>query len=73
MEDFTPHGVYTISNACSILVELADSGDAARLKVNEEVTDWLEIEFVPEEGEEDYQPVIDPEGYNVPLNLTMKI
>jgi hypothetical protein len=73
MEDFTPHGVYTISNACSILVELAPEGDAARLKINEEVTDWLEIEYVPEEDYEDLQAVIDPEGHNVPLNLTMKI
>lgn len=83
---FEAVGYYTISNAGGYLVEIDPSGDAARLEINEKgsshyvLTDWLEIEYIEdensEEDEEGYKesvPVIDPEGYNVPLSLVMRL
>lgn len=65
---FTAHGIYTISNAGGYEIELADSGDAARIRFpDESVSDWLEIEY-NDEGE----PIIDKDGLDVPLNMVMK-
>ena len=76
------HGYYTVSNSMGYGVILSDCGDSAKLvlmKEEPETTDWLEIEWVVnEDGELDdegfpgLEPVIDPEGYNVPLNLVMR-
>lgn len=76
------HGYYTLSNAISYGVILSDCGDSAKLvlmKDEPETTDWLPIEFIPdEEGEADedgfpeMKAVIDPEGFNVPLNHVMR-
>lgn len=70
--DFTPHGSYTVSNAGGYEVELSDSGDAARVRDaygsdNPQVSDWLEIEYI------DGEPIIDPAGYNIPLNQVTRI
>ena len=78
-EEFVPHGSYTVSNAGGYEIMLNDAGDAARVRDafgsdNPETSDWLEIEYVPsEDGEEEFEPVIDPKGYNIPLNLVMRI
>jgi hypothetical protein len=37
-----------------------------------DVTDWLDIEYVMDEDEGEFVPVIDPDGFNVPLNLVMR-
>jgi len=76
------HGYYTVSNSMGYGVILSDCGDSAKLVITKdepETTDWLEIEWVVnEDGELDdegfpgLEPVIDPEGYNVPLNLVMR-
>jgi hypothetical protein len=76
------HGYYTVSNSMGYGVILSDCGDSAKLvimKDEPETTDWLEIGWVAnEDGEVDdegfpeFEPVIDPEGYNVPLNLVMR-
>lgn len=71
--DFTPHGVYTVSNAISYLVELSNCGEQARMLVGKKVTDWYEVEFIYDEDSEDTIGVIDPKGYNVPLNLVMRL
>jgi len=74
MSEFKAHGSYTISNCIGYLIELNNAGDAARLSCNGEITDWFEIEYVDDEDEPDeMKPVIDPDGYNVPLNLVMKL
>ena len=74
MEEFKAHGYYAVSNAGGYEVELHPSGDSARIKNGEEVTDWLEIEWVPDEDPAmDFIPVIDPKGYDVPLNMIMRI
>jgi hypothetical protein len=36
-----------------------------------DVTDWLDIEHVFDEDENEYSPVIDPDGFK-PLNLVMR-
>ena len=68
------HGYYTFSNSCGYGVILSDCGEAAKLVMNNEdcdVTDWLDIEYVMDEDEGEFVPVIDPTGYNIPLNLVM--
>jgi hypothetical protein len=72
------NGYYTKSNSCGYGVILSDCGEAAKLVMDLEgwdVTDWLDIEYViDEDGDEDeFVPVIDPEGFNVPLNLVMRV
>lgn len=81
---FKVHGHYTISNLGGYEIELADSGDSARVRDaygndNPQISDWLEIEYVPnedgdldEDGEVELVPVIDPSGYNIPLNMVMR-
>jgi len=83
-EEFIVHGHYAWSNCCGYEVQLSDCGDAARLRMNkwtenEVVTDWLEIQSVidadgacDEEGFPDFHQVIDPDGWDVPLNLVMR-
>ena len=69
------HGYYTKSNCCVYGVILSDCGGAAKLVMNNEdcdVTDWLDIEYVMDEDEGEFVPVIDPDGFNVPLNLVMR-
>ena len=85
MEDFKAHGYVTMSNAGGYLIELSDCGDSARIKDNygsdnPQISDWLEIEYIidedselDEEGYKEYEPVIDPDGYGIPLNMVMRI
>lgn len=83
-EEFTPHGAYTVSNSGGFLIMLDDSGDMAKVKDdfgsdNPEISDWLPIEYVQsedefdEDGNPEMEPVIDPNGYNIPLNMVMRI
>lgn len=75
-------GYYTISNSMGYGVILSDCGGSAKLVLDLEkkkTTPWLDIEWVvSEDGEADdegfpeLEPVIDPEGFNVPLNLVMR-
>lgn len=71
-DDFVANSSYTVSNAGGYEVMVSDSGDAAKVRdafggENPETSDWLEIEYVPGEYGE-MEPVIDPQGYNIPLN-----
>ena len=76
------HGYYTLSNAISYGVILSDCGDSAKLvfmKDEPETTDWLPIEWVvnedgevDDEGFPELEPIIDPGGFGVPLNLVMR-
>lgn len=77
VDEFIPHGSYTVSNAGGYEVMLNDAGDAARVRDafgsdNPQTSNWLEIEYVPNE-EGNSEPVIDPNGYNIPLNMVMRI
>lgn len=75
-EPFEVHGHYTVSNNGGYEIMLSDDGEAARVRDAfgsdiPETSDWLPIEYVTnEDGEDD--PVIDPEGYNIPLNQVMR-
>lgn len=77
VDEFIPHGTYTVSNSGGYEIMLDDSGDAAMVRDafgsdNPKTSDWLPIEYVPgEDGES--EPVIDPEGYNIPLNQVMRL
>lgn len=70
------HGYYQRSNACSYGVHISNCGEQAKLIMNDEdctVTDWLDIEWIMSDDDDgEYEPVIDPNGYNVPLNLVIK-
>ena len=69
------HGYYTISNNGGYGVILSDCGESAKLVMNNEdcdVTDWLDIEHIFDVDDGEFVPVIDPDGFNVPLNLVMK-
>lgn len=72
-DEFICHGIYAISNSMGYEIQISNCGDAARINDGETVSDWLEIVFIgTEKSEDDLQPVIDPGGYNIPLNLVMK-
>ena len=67
------HGYYPWSNACGYGVILSDYGDSAKLVFeNQSTTDWLEIEYVFNEDTAEFDPIIDSNRYNVPLNLVMR-
>ena len=81
---FIPSGYYTVSNSGGYEIMLSDDGEAAKVRDafgsdNPETSDWLNIEYVTnEDGEVDDQGypeterVIDPNGYNIPLNQVMR-
>jgi hypothetical protein len=70
------HGYYQWSNACGYGVHLSNDGEQAKLIMNDKdstVTDWLDIEWIPSDYDDDeWEPVIDPNGYNVPLNHVIR-
>ena len=70
--DFVCHGIYTISNACGYEIQISNDGEAARLRDNGKITDWLPIQFCYDE-EEQTVGIIDPEGYNINLDCVLKI
>ncbi len=72
-EEFVCHGYYTVSNSGGYEIMLSNSNDAAKIKdpKSGEISDWLEIEYVPSEDGES-EPVIDPNGYDIPLNMVMR-
>ncbi len=85
-KSFKAHGYYTISNSGGYEIELSDCGDSARVKDNygsdnPQISDWLEIEYIEngypnmmDENKEmgEWIPVIDPNGYDIPLNMVMR-
>ena len=83
-KSFKVHGGYTISNTGGYEIELSDCGDSARVRDawgsdNPRISDWLEIEYIidedsepDEEGYKESEPIIDPNGYNIPLNMVMR-
>jgi|GEM_PF-4602730 len=82
-KSFKVHGGYTISNTGGYEIEISECGDSARVKdawgsKNPRISEWLEIEYIidedsepDEEGYKESEPVIDPDGYNIPLNMVM--
>ena len=69
------HGYYTYSNACGYGIHISEDGEQAKLIMNNEdcdVTDWLDIEWCVGEEDDEWCPVIDPNGYNIPLNEVIR-
>ena len=69
------HGYYQWSNSCGYGVHLSDCGTQAKLIMNVEdciTTEWLDIEYQFDRENNDWEPIIDPDHYNVPLNLVMR-
>lgn len=78
METFKEHGFYTLGNAGGYLVEISDCGECARLKEswgneNPQITDWLPIEYDDSNEDECFVGVIDPGGYDIPLDMVIRI
>jgi hypothetical protein len=77
-DEFIPHGTYTLGNAGGYEIMLSDSGDSAKVRDafgsdNPQTSDWLEIEYVYDEETGEQEPVIDPNGYDIPLNMVMRV
>ena len=77
-EEFVSQGSYTISNHGGYEIMLSDDGEAARVRDafgsdNPKTSDWLPIEYITSDENGETEPVIDPNGYNIPLNMVMKI
>jgi hypothetical protein len=70
------HGYYSWSNACGYGVHLSNDGEQAKLIMNDEdstVTDWLDVVWcVADDDDGEWEPIIDPNGYNVPLNHVIR-
>lgn len=79
IQSFIPHGVYACSYATSYLIEISKDCSNARIKLSDnEVTDWLEIEYINDcdcsnTCECEIIPIIDKEGYEIPLNMVMRL
>tara|TARA_R110001599_G_scaffold66248_3_gene187237 strand:+ start:2017 stop:2547 length:531 start_codon:yes stop_codon:yes gene_type:complete len=85
--DFVAHGHYTVSNLGGYEIQLSDCGDFARIKDawgsnNPIISEWFEIENIengyPNMMDENKEmgeliPVIDPNGYDIPLNMVMRV
>ena len=73
-EAFEAHGTYTISNNGGYEIMISPDGDGAKVKEQDgTVSDWLEIEYIDDEDTLGSEPVIDPNGYNIPLSQVMRI
>jgi hypothetical protein len=81
INSFIPHGSYTVSNTIVYLIEISDCGDSARIKDENFVSEWFTIEYLwtdcsclsLDNCDCNSIPVIDREGYNIPLNQVMRI
>lgn len=70
------HGIYQWSNSCGYGIHLSDDGEQAKLIISVEdciATDWLDIEYVFNEETGEFEPIIDPLHYNVPLSQVLKV
>jgi hypothetical protein len=73
-DPFEAHGSYTVSNSGGYEIMISPDGDSAKVKEQDgTISDWLEIEYIDDEDTLDLEPIIDPNGYNIPLNQVMRI
>ena len=81
-EEFIPNGTYTVSNNGGYEIMISNDGEMAKVRDafgsdNPKTSDWLPIEYVStpyydEESGDEFEPIIDPKGYNIPLNQVMR-
>lgn len=67
---FVMHGAFLITNTMGYEIMLSDNKESAKLRWylsngTKNVTEWLDIEYVNDHN------VIDPKGYNIPLDLVI--
>lgn len=77
-EKFIAQGFFIVSNLGGYEIMLSSCGEAAKVKDaygsnNPKISDWLDIALMYDEDEDDWFPVIDPNGYNIPLNLVTRL
>ena len=75
-DGFVANAYYTISNSISLEIEIDDSGDALRIKDNNNVSDWLPIDYKFDEysvNEEDTFPYVMYGEMEIDLNNVMRI
>jgi hypothetical protein len=76
---FVPQGFYVIGNGGGFEVQLSDDGEKARMRdafggKERMVSEWLDIEYVQsDDPEEEFIAVIDPYGYNIPLDKVERV
>ena len=74
--DFNANAYYTISNGISLEIEIADDGSALRIKYNNDISDWLPIDYKFDEysvNEEDTFPYVMYGEMEIDLNNVMRI
>ena len=84
MENFEVHGYYTVSNCGGFEIMFSKCGEMAKIKDcygsdSPKISDWLPIDYIEnEDGDLDedgypiFEPIIDPQGYNISLSLVMR-
>lgn len=77
-QELKAHGHYTVSNTGGYEVMISDCGEAAMVRDcfgsdDPQTSDWLPIEHIKSEESNEMEPVIDPEGYNIPLSLVVRV
>ena len=76
-DEFIVHGHYSVSNLGGYEIMVSDCGDSAKVRDafgsdKPKTSDWLEIEYLVDEETKLGYPVIDPNGYNISLNLVLR-
>ena len=74
-DDFEADGFYTVSNAGGYEIMISDDGEKAKVRdafgsEHSKTSGWLRIEY---DADEDANRIIDPNGYDIPLNMVMRI
>ena len=79
MGNFITHGYYQVSNTGGYEIMISDCNSMAKVKEsfghedNIKVSNWLPIENIFDDDQEEYIDVIDPFGYSIPLNYVIKV
>lgn len=74
--NFVPNAYYTISNNMSLEIEISNDGSALRIKDNDFISDWLEIDYKIDEysdDENDTIPYVNYGGMEIDLNNVMRL
>jgi hypothetical protein len=75
MGNFRIDGHYTVSNNGGYEIMISDCGSQAKVRdslgSDNIVTDWLDIDYA--ETDDEVEPIIDINGYNIPLNMVTRV
>lgn len=78
MGEFIVHAIYIMSNLGRFEIMLSECGEIAKVRSTygsnkPKVSEWLAIAYVYDNDEKEWVPIIDPLGYNIPLNLIVRL